>query len=105
MIVFDSKPGKHIVELGEKEIYSSGKYKTESSSNKTANKKNGNLIDDQLLDDYFAQFDEDEELDDAMIAAAEKANLVAFGDDFDPSELTDEELDKIIPELKVLFDC
>ena len=50
-------------------------------------------------------FEEDEELDDAMVAAAEKANLESFGEDFDPSELTDEELDKLIPELKTLFDC
>ena len=100
VLVFDAKTGRQLVDLGEKEDYVNGRSYTDSESNKKSN-------DDTTVDEAFdEEFNEDEELDEDMLEAAAHANnLEAFGEDFDPKDLTDEDLDKLSPELKVLFDC
>jgi len=98
---FNLATGKQSLLLGETEEFFGGRIHTPSSSNKSSQNQGGTSTDT----DTDTELDDNEEQDEASAEAAMKSTLESMGEDFDPSTLTDEQLDKLSPELQKLFDC
>ncbi len=98
MLTFDEESGEQLVELGEEKLYSGGRVYDPAESTTDGSETAENTEAEE-------GFDEEEEMDQEMIDAAEKANLESLGEEFDPENLTEEQLENLVPELRVLFDC